>query len=240
MNMDTTGYNIFLIDKKLNDSVDLVHNKSYTFNINNSDTSTYGANRFVIAIEHAAVPAYVLNSFKGTKVAAGIFLSWVTTNASNYTGYILQKQNTDGSYSNLFSTQSDKGEAKYSYIDQNPIIGANTYRLSQNDVFNNTTYSAPLTIIYTKNALTKVGLSIFPNPSNSIVNVIYTDRTNTNPSPNYTVDIFNAAGTFIKHEAISSNSWTEDISGFKLGIYLLQLKDSNGNLVGQTKFIKNL
>jgi len=240
VNMDTTGYNIFLIDKKLNDSVDLVRNKSYAFTINNSDTSTYGANRFVLAIEHAAVPPYALNSFTGNKVAAGVLLTWLTTNASNYTGYILQKQNTDGSYSNLFSTQSDNGETKYSYIDQNPIVGANTYRLAQNDVFNNTTYSAPLTVMYTKGNLAKVGLSIFPNPSNSIVNVIYTDRTNTNPSPNYTVDIFNAAGTFIKHEAINTNSWTENISSFKLGVYLLQLKDSNGNLVGQTKFIKNL
>jgi hypothetical protein len=73
-----------------------------------------------------------------------------------------------------------------------------------------------------------------------MVNIIYTNRANPNPSPNYTIDIFNAAGTFIKHESINSNAWTENINAFKLGVYLLQLKDNTGNLVGQIKFIKNL
>ena len=84
------------------------------------------------------------------------------------------------------------------------------------------------------------GLTIFPNPSNSIINIIYANATSDNSSPNYSVDIFNSIGTFIKHESIRSNSWTEDISSYKLGVYVLQVKDNSGNLVGQTKFIRNL
>jgi len=240
VNMDITDYNIFLIDRKMNDSLDMVRYKSYAFNINNSDTSTWGANRFVLAIEHAPVPQYMLTSFKGAIFAAGIRLTWQTLNAGDYTGYILQKQDAAGNYNPLYSIQSDKGETSYSYIDQTPIIGNNIYRLAQNGINGQITYSDPLTIKYNKAALTLSGLSLYPNPSNSVVNIIYTNRANPNPSPNYTIDIFNAAGTFIKHESINSNAWTENINAFKLGVYLLQLKDNTGNLVGQIKFIKNL
>jgi len=239
-NIDTINYNVFLIDHKMNDSVDMVRNKSYAFTINNSDTSTWGANRFVLAIEHVGVPQYSLTSFKGAIFAAGIRLTWQTLNAGDYTGYILQKQDAAGNYNPLYSIQSDKGETSYSYIDQNPIIGNNIYRLAQNGINGQITYSDPLTIKYNKAALTLSGLSLYPNPSNSVVNIIYTNRANPNPSPNYTIDIFNAAGTFIKHETINTNAWTEDISSYRLGVYLLQLKDNNGQLLGQIKFIRNL
>jgi len=239
-NIDTINYNVFLIDRKMNDSVDMVRYKSYAFNINNSDTSTYGANRFVLAIEHIGVPQYLLTSFTGIKYPAGIKLVWKTANASNYTGYILQKMDSNGNFNPIYSIQSDKGEISYSYVDQNPIIGNNSYRLLQNDVYGKITYSDTVTIKYSTITMARTGLTLYPNPSNSIINVIYTNRADANPSPNFTVDIFNAAGTFIKHESINTNSWTENISTYKIGIYLLQLKDNTGSLVGQIKFIKNL
>ena len=239
-NIDTINYNVFLIDKKLNDSLDMVRYKSYSFNINNSDTSTYGANRFVLAIEHAAVPQYLLTSFRAFKVQAGVQLLWTTMNAGNYTGYILQKRDNKGNFNPLYSTQSVNGTSSYSYVDLNPVIGNNTYRLLQNDVNGKITYSDTVTIKYTRVSRDFAGLTLYPNPSNSIINVIYTNATSDKSSPNYSVDIFNSIGTFIKHESINSNSWTEDISAYKIGVYVLQVKDSSGNLVGQTKFIRKL
>ncbi len=240
-NIDTVNYNVFLIDKKMNDSLDMVRYKSYAFNINNSDTSTYGANRFVLAIEHSAVPQYLLTSFRGIKVQSGVQLLWTTMNASNYTGFILQKMDSKGNFNPLYSTQSAKGTNSYTYVDLNPVIGNNTYRLLQNDVNGKITYSDTLTIKYTRGGQRDfAGLTLYPNPSNSIINIIYANATSANSSPNYSVDIFNSIGTFIKHESIRSNSWTEDISAYKLGVYVLQLKDSSGNLVGQTKFIRKL
>jgi hypothetical protein len=161
-------------------------------------------------------------------------------NASDYTGYILQKLDSKGNFNPLYTTQSAKGENSYSYVDLNPIIGNNTYRLLQNDINGNITYSDTVNINYNHLAQGFTGLTLYPNPSNSIINIIYANATSNNSSPNYSVDIFNSIGTFIKHEAIKSNSWTEDISAYKLGVYVLQVKDNSGNLVGQTKFIRNL
>ena len=240
MNIDTVNYKVFLIDRKMNDSLDLVHYKSYAFNINNSDTSTYGANRFVLAIEHSAVPQYLLTSFRAFKVKAGVQLVWTAMNASDYTGYVLQKKDNKGNFNPLYSTQSTKDENIYSYVDLNPVTGDNTYRLLQNDINGRITYSDTVTIKYNHVSQGFAGLTIFPNPSNSIINIIYANATSDNSSPNYSVDIFNSIGTFIKHESIRSNSWTEDISSYKLGVYVLQVKDNSGNLVGQTKFIRNL
>jgi len=240
MNIDTANYNMYLIDKKLNDSLNLVHNNSYFFNINNSDTTTWGANRFVLAIEHKPVQPYLLTSFRGVKVKEGVQLIWTALNAGNYTGYELQKQDEKGDFNPLYDVQSTNGNNSYSYVDPNPVIGNNIYRLLQNDINGNISYSATVTVKYNQQSHNFTGLTIFPNPSNNIINVVYNDNAGDNSTSNYTVDIFNSIGTFIKHQSIKGNSWTENISNYKLGVYVLQIKDNNGNLVGQTKFIRNL
>jgi len=239
-NIDTINYKVYLIDKKMNDSLDMVHYKTYAFNINNADTSTWGANRFVLAIEHNAVAQYLLTSFKGLRVPAGIQLAWTTVNASNYTGFVLQKMDSKGNFNPLYSTQSTNGTNTYSYVDLHPDMGNNRYRLLQNDVNGRITYSDTVNINYNKVPLNFAGLTVYPNPSNSIINIIYANANSSDSAPKYTVDIFNAIGTFIKHESVNGNSWSEDISAYKLGVYVLQLKDSSGNLVGQTKFIRKL
>jgi hypothetical protein len=37
---------------------------------------------------------------------------------------------------------------------------------------------------------------------------------------------------------VSSNSFTHDISSYQLGVYIIELKNSNGVIVGESKFVK--
>ena len=231
-NVDTNSYNVFLIDKKMNDSLDMVRYRSYTFNINNADATTYGANRFILAIERKALPPYKLVKFAGEKVNTGIRLSWQTLNEGSYTGFVLQKLISNNNYSSLYTLQSNSG-SNYSYIDKHPFTGNNTYRLQQTDVDGRVTYSSPVTMNY-NNKAPNGSMTIYPNPSRSIITVSLALNTATD----YIADIYNTSGTIISHQTVKANTWTQDITSYKLGVYIIEVKTSNGDLVGKSKFVK--
>ena len=151
VNIDTGANNIFLVDKKMNDSLDMVRYKSYAFTIVASDTNTYGANRFVLAIDPKfASPDSLPHLLPGKK----------------------------------------------------PTVNTNVL--------------------------------IYPNPSTSIVNI----SLGVNAPANYTEDIYDTSGALVKRAAEASATFTEDISNYKLGVYIIELKDNNGNLLGKSKFVK--
>jgi len=231
-NVDTNNYNIFLVDKKMNDSLDMARYHSYAFNINITDTTTYGANRFLLAVEHKkAVSSYSLLKFSGEKVTSGVSLFWQTLNAGNHTIFVLQKLAANGTYNSLYTASSDSN-SNYIYVDQYPATGNNTYRLQQTDLSGNITYSAPVSILYSATS-PNGNLTVYPNPAKSMITVNLITNIVANSA-----DIYNTSGTLIKHETISSNTFTEDVSSYKLGIYIIQLKTPNGDIVGQSKFVK--
>ncbi len=150
-NIDTAANNIFLVDKKMNDSLDMVRYRSYAFNIIAGDTTTFGANRFVLAIDPKPSLQDSLPKFK-----------------------------------------------------------------------------------YHKKTITTDNFIIYPNPATSIINI----SLGTNAPANYTEDIYDTSGKLVKHASEASNTFTEDISNYKLGVYIIELKDTNGNLLGKSKFVK--
>jgi len=235
-NIDTTNYNVFLVDNNQKDSLDIVHYKSYAFNINNADTTTFGANRFVLVIEPHPMPPYQLVTFAGQKASEGVLLNWVTYNEGDFTGFVLQKL-TGGKYVSLDSLQST-AVSKYGYTDINPITGSNTYRLKQSDFYGNITYSAPVTIIY---GITPGSgdFVIYPNPSRAMITVnAGAVASPTVAVPNYVYSIYNMSGTLVGQKSVNRNIWTEDLSNYKAGMYIIVLKDSNGKLIGKSKFVK--
>jgi hypothetical protein len=232
--IDTNLFHVLLIDNLQKDSLDIARSTAYAFNIANSDTTTYGANRFVLAIRLKPLPLYKLLSFLGQKVTHGVQLNWQVVNAGNYTNFTLQKMNTSGSYDSLYSVQSDSA-ATYTYVDQHPVNANNIYRLAQNDITGDITYSAPVTIGYSSTS-SNGSLTVYPNPSKGIINVsVNSGNTSTG---GYMADIYSTSGTLIKHETVTAATWSDDVSAFDLGIYIIQVKDSNGKLIGQAKFSK--
>jgi len=230
--IDTSLYNVYLVDNLQNDSVNMVTTKSYTFGLVAADTSAF-SNRFVIAVELKTLPPYQLANFSGQKVTTGVQLNWKAYNTGSYTGFVLQKLGADNNYSALYTTQSDSA-VNYSYVDQHPVLGNNVYRLQQSDITGKITYSAPVTIGYNSTSPNSV-LNVYPNPATTIVNVSLTSSTT---DATYTADIYNASGSIVGHQAVTGGKFTQDVSAYKLGVYIIQLKDNNGNLLGTSKFVK--
>jgi len=234
-NIDTADFNIYLVDNLKKDSLDLVRYKTYNFNINTADTTTFGANRFVLAIEKKSLLPYQLISFTAQKVTGGVLLTWTTSNEGDYTGFAIQKQDGGNTqYNTLYSVQSD-GAGTYSYIDPNPVAGNNTYRLMQNNIDSVITYTNPLNVLYTISTSTGV-LSIYPNPAHETIRVNFNSATAANGT--YQASIYNSLGSLMLQTTENSNSWTQDVSALKPGAYILTVTSSNGTVIGNSKFIK--
>jgi hypothetical protein len=231
-NFNTNKYSVFLLDKMLNDSLDLTLYKSYNFNY--TPGTPNDSTRFVLAIEHKPIPHYALLVFSGQKSSQGVALDWKTVNEANYTTFVLQKLGSNNTYVFLDSLQSDSSGA-YGYTDQHPVLGNNTYRLQQTDGLGNITYSAPVTIGYNSTS-PDGGLTIYPNPSRSMITVSL--ATGSTATAVATADIYNTSGVLVEHKVVNSNSFTHDITSYNLGIYVIQLKNSNGVIVGKSKFVK--
>lgn len=230
-NMDTTYFRVYLIDHALNDSLDMTAYKSYTFNFSAADTAAYH-NRFELAIERKDNRPYQLSVFSGQKVLQGIRLTWKTTDEQDYVKFALQKLE-NGLYVTIDSVQSN-GTGSYSYIDSKPSSGSNTYRLLQN-VNGQITYAGPVYINYNDQSADN-GFSIYPNPSKSLIHITITSST-TQPAT-YTAKTYNMLGKLVDNRLVSAESWTQDVSAYKDGVYVIELTTANGDVVGKAKFIK--
>ncbi|WP_159440767.1 T9SS type A sorting domain-containing protein [Mucilaginibacter sp. OK098] len=231
-NIDTL-YNIYLIDHYKKDSLDIRRYGTYLFDISKADTSSYGGSRFELSVRPRPLPVYRLLNFTAQKVSGGVQVSWKTEAESNYTGFVLQKQ--DGTtFDPLYSKQGDGGGI-YTFIDPSPVTGANTYRLQQDNIVGAISLSPAITIIY--NPAGQAGLmSVYPNPTKATISVNVSSMTSA--APTYKANIYNSAGQMMMQRSVSSNSWTEDVTQYTPGTYIIQLKDNSGNLIGKSKFVK--
>ena len=88
-------YDIWLMDNLKKDSLDVRANSNYVFDVDASDTTTYGSNRFALVIrQNPALMVHLLN-FAATKATAGSQITWTTENEENYTNFTLERS-TDG------------------------------------------------------------------------------------------------------------------------------------------------
>jgi hypothetical protein len=234
-NIDTL-YNIYLLDHFKKDSLDIRRYGTYAFNLVKTDTSTFGGNRFELVIRRRPVPQYLLTNFVATKVTEGVNINWNTVNESNYTGFTLEKLNkTTGEYAPLYDKQSD-GSAAYNYVDHAPNSGSNIYRLKQNDIDNNISYSQPVTIFYDKNAAGSGLFSVFPNPTSEMINVSIPEPTS---AATYKFKLYDSMGNLVMQKTSSTSNWSENIGSLKTGAYIVEVIKSNGASLGKGKFIKN-
>ena len=236
-NIDTNNYKITLLDHFKKDSLDIGRYKSYAFNILKSDTNTFGANRFELSIQQLPAARYQLASFNAQKATDGVLVTWRAYNEGDNYFYTLEKQQANGTdYTSLYQIQSNGGTI-YKYTDKTPNTGNNIYRLKQVDLFGNITYSALVSIYYDKSGDANM-FSVYPNPIAETLNVNVTSGKSEAMSPVYKLNIYDATGSLVMQKTADSNAFSQNVSQFKPGIYIVELKDNGGSSLGKTKFIK--
>ena len=141
-------YEVWLKDAYAKDSLDIKHNPTYSFTVNNSDTTTFGKNRFSLVIRQDPALMVHLLSFTATKITGGDQVVWTTENEQNYTNFAVQRSTDGGKTFNLLEGIVSSAQGTYSYLDKNPVQGANSYRLQLTDLNGTITYSNIVTIMY--------------------------------------------------------------------------------------------
>ncbi|WPU96583.1 T9SS type A sorting domain-containing protein [Mucilaginibacter sabulilitoris] len=226
-------YTIFLKDKFTNDSLDVVHNPQYSFNVTTNKAS-YAHDRFYLSIGIAPGHEYKLLDFTGAKVTTGLQLNWRTDNESNFTRFMIEKSSDGGKSFTAIDSLQSTGAGKYTIVDEAPGNGQLVYRLKQNLVTGKTDISKNLVFNFLSNLIPK--FIVYPSNATQNINInfgkTYSDR--------ISVSIISATGSLVKTiTASNTDSVQQDVGNLLKGLYIVEATDeATGKRIGSTKFFK--
>jgi len=246
-------YEVWLMDHFKHDSLDMRHNATYLFNIT-TDTGSYGAHRFKLVIRQNPALGLHLLSFTAEKsTGGGAQVVWTTANEQNYTNFSVERSTDNGATFDVLGGFASGASGTYSFLDYDPVIGANQYRLKLEDLNGAVTYSNIVTLMYNNiSTLVKNSVAIYPNPAKSTLNLTIsppfasgTTQTGgpvTNPSGTrivYGIRIVNTLGIVVQSANTTQLTWQTDVSNLLPGTYILQVVNSyNNSLIGKGTFVK--
>jgi len=175
--------------------------------------------------------------FDGETLENANRLFWTTASEVN-TDYFIVERSYDGINFEALGVVNATGNSttltNYSYMDYEVKTGNVYYRLIE--VENNGTQSNS-GIVNLSRSETQNQISIFPNPTNGVVNVsLYA----TASDADYSVKLFDISGKLVFEEVIyrndSQSTYQFDITSFASGVYFMEV--SNGTVNDVTKIIK--
>ncbi|MBS1521066.1 MAG: T9SS type A sorting domain-containing protein [Bacteroidetes bacterium] len=235
-------YDIWLMDAYQKDSLDMRQNKIYSFNINKSDTTSFGSNRFTLVIRQNPAYAYQLLNFSANKVTGTkreVQVAWSAVNEGNYTAFTVERSTDNGSTYQVLDGVKAAGQGSYGYLDNSPVIGTNLYRLKQQDINNAISYSKVVTIQYSELSGNELGnnINIYPNPVNNNISLKIAA---TSPAPEtYDIKVINTSGLIIQQKTASGTLWQGNTTDLQPGTYILRVfNHDTQNLIGESKFVK--
>ena len=230
-------YDVWLMDAYTKDSLDMRHHPSYNFNITRTDTNTMGSKRFMLLIRENPAYTYRLLSFTGhpTDQVTQVQLDWTTENEQNYTNFTVERSTDNGKTFNVVGGFISSGMGVYSLLDNNPWVGENVYRLKQEDIDNNITYSNNVYI----NVVDKSNrvVCLYPNPTKNLINL--TVNAKMSDSDTFNITVSNSSGHHRQECQINTINLGNNVSELLTGTYLIRVVNAKDNsLVGEAKFVK--
>ncbi len=255
-------YEVWLIDKYKKDSLDIRNNNNYIFNIDLTDTMSYGINRFEVLIRQNPALGVHLLQFAAAKATGGSKVTWKTENEVNYTNFTVERSNDNGVTFNVVGGFVSSDLGSYSFLDATPAIGANQYRLRLEDLNGAITYSKIVTLQYANgtNDITINNITVYPNPASSTINLAIAQvgsqpansmsalqSLGTSPALNttqtgsisYGIKIMSITGSVVKNSTSATASWQDNVSSLSPGTYIIQVTNNKDkSVVGKGTFIK--
>jgi hypothetical protein len=125
--------------------------------------------------------------------------------------------------------------APYHFIDPNPVVGNNYYRIKQVDKDGKITYSSTVTIAYTPSSFR---VEIYPNPVKDQLRV----RIGTADIAQYRLTLTDLAGRVVYEEKIQTGNgqqdWTIPTATLASQVYLVTVRNSRDEVVVMEKVSK--
>ncbi|TFF37356.1 beta strand repeat-containing protein [Mucilaginibacter psychrotolerans] len=233
------GAQVVLKDNFTGTITPVTQNTSYSFNIDKSNPATYGTARLILMFGTPPPPVlpFQLVSFTAQKNTTVAHLAWTAKNETNNVSFDVQRGLDSLSLTTISTVLSkrDTSLSSYSFTDNAPINGLNSYRLKQTNADGSYTYSNVLKLDFTVAA--PVSLTAYPNPTTSIINI--SSQSIGNKVVN--VAVYNTMGlTVLATRTSGANGIiTYDVSQLGQGVYFVDLTDATtAAFLGHVKFIK--
>jgi len=256
-------YDIWLMDDYKKDSLDIRNNTTYAFNIDLTDTNSYGKNRFRLVIrQNPALGLHLLN-FTAVKSQPGAQVAWKTENEQNYTNFTVERSSDGGVTFDVLGGFVSSDLGTYSFLDKNPPVASDQYRLKLEDINGTITYSSVVTLIYGNgNNTIATNISVYPNPTNGVINLAINQSAGNTGSDNlsalqtnslmpslaaipannsqlYNIKIISITGSVVTNATSSQNTWQTSVGSLAPGTYIIQVTNSSNNaVVGKSTFVK--
>jgi len=179
-------------------------------------------------------------SIKAYEKQNGIQLDWKVYSENKVKNYEVERSADARSFTSVGSLPAlynNTTDGDYGFFDANPLSGTSYYRIKNNDLDGKSSYS--IVIRVNRNKSIKE-LSLSPNP---VVNGIVLLQGSDLGRGNYKINIFGANGQEIYKQQIKHNGGTiahtiEFPSTISKGVYMLSVKDENGNIIFNEKLVK--
>jgi hypothetical protein len=176
------------------------------------------------------LPVHLLN-FTAVPAASNVDVKWTTTSEINNDFFNVEKS-LDGKNWSVIGQVKGAGNTEaltnYNFLDANPVMGMQYYRLQQNDINGDFTYSSIAPVNFSASVTST--LNIYPIPANNFLNVELPGASE------MLVTIYNANGQKV-FEATSGSLLNIDIQNFNAGLYIVEVKADNN--VSTAKFLKD-
>ncbi len=222
-------YQVWLMDRYKKDSLDIRSYLNYGFNIDLSDTTSYGSNRFAVVIRENPAMVTRLLTFNAVKAAGTGILTWTTNNANDAATYCIQRSTDNGKTFTALSTGSNDDNM---YVDNDPAKAINLYRL-QYTMDKKQQFSNILSLDFSANPA--IALTLYPNPTANLINL----KINNNRSNNYTILLMSSSGSVINKSNAMDTNWQYNAVNLLPGAYIISVYDNREHMpVGTGKFIK--
>jgi|GEM_PF-6254960 len=172
----------------------------------------------ILELQQTVVPVK-LTSFLVTKQNKTAVLNWQTSNETNNKGFVIERSNNGTNWTKIDFVMAKGQPANYTYADNSPLKGINYYRLVQEDLDGQTSFSAIRNVNFDD---ANTGLSIYPNPVEQVLNIASSKAIRN-------ISLINAVGQTVSF--INANGNTQQIVNagqLTSGIYILQIIYTDG------------
>jgi hypothetical protein len=182
--------------------------------------------------EAAALPIHLLY-FTAKPEAKKVRLDWATASETNNDYFTVERSQDGEHFSELFKKPGagiSTTNLYYFGYDNKPIVGTSYYRLKQTDFDGKYEYSDIESVSLQESVLFD-GLKIYPNPSED--NVVHIELSS-NSKQQVTCVLHDAVGKEIAVEVFEvekgANGFTLNYPTIATGMYLLEIRSSEGNI----------
>lgn len=159
-------------------------------------------------------------SFAASLQADSVLINWQTAAEVNNGFYSIEKSIDGISFSSIGQVKAAGNSTvikNYQFVDENPLQSINYYRIKQVDKDGNFSYSIIAAIQYDGS---KNFARIYPNPANTIVNILFNQQTEKNAS----LKLLSANGQVVQSYSISGiKNKRISVSTLPNGVYELRV-----------------